>query len=791
MKRTAIKSLILASTILSASPAFAQSADEAETASADEIVVTAQRRSERLSDVPATVSAFSGEDLQERGVSQLRDVADQMSGVQIFRFVTGQPTFIIRGVGLVETNPNNPPPTATYLDDVYQVTTAQSQSGIFDVERIEVLKGPQGGFYGRNTAGGAVRVLSRKPNLERIEGNATLSFARYNRITTEAGVSVPLVTDRLAVRLAGKAEQGGGWQRSLSDNREFGDAERWSLRGTVIAKPIDAMELKLIVDGGRDRSENTLIRASGSRALPAGGGVAPAFFCPAINAGALDDSTCLTYPGALSGLGFTFLPTARPNTQADDGRTTLSNAFGRSDIKNFGITFAADFDLGFANFITTTAYRDFQYGRSQDQDGTGAEIGHSDTQSDFKVWSQELRLQSAGDSDFGWAVGFAYSDETLQEDRVFSFRDDPFAVNNFRFYGLANRAQAVARLAYKQQTEMMAGFAEASFKITPSLELRGSLRYTDLDKRYSNGGFNFPTGTGPILGIALPITNFQLSNRYSLDANWTGNASISYKPADDIMLYASLGRGTKEGGFSGGFPTQGLDSIAAFGEEKVWAYEIGAKTRFLDGKMGANVSAFIYDYADAQATVPVRSQLTGTIFGRPGNVDARHKGVEAEIFFKPVKNLRLDGSVTYLDAKFTEDALFTTQDGTTASFKGLKRPFAPDWSWNVRATYEVPLGTAGTLAFAADANGRTDRIRPFQAATGTQREFALNETGGYTLVNARIGWRAGDERLSIAGFVWNIADKAYVASPVTDGNGSFSQLFGEPRTYGVEASVKF
>ncbi len=169
-----LKAAILASTTLAsfciANAAYAQNEGPAEAADAEatedgEIIVTAQRRSERLLDVPATVSAFSGDDLRERGVSQLRDVSDQMSGVQIFRFVTGQPTFIIRGVGLVETNPNNPPPTATYVDDVYQVTTAQSQSGIFDVERIEVLKGPHGGFYGRNTAGGAVRVMSRKPNL--------------------------------------------------------------------------------------------------------------------------------------------------------------------------------------------------------------------------------------------------------------------------------------------------------------------------------------------------------------------------------------------------------------------------------------------------------------------------------------------------------------------------------------------------------------------------------------------------------------------------------------------------
>jgi iron complex outermembrane recepter protein len=797
MKTAAYKSIILATTMLSALPALAQTpvapsaAAEASETTLDEIIVTAQRRSERLIDVPAAVSAFSGDDLKDRGVTQLRDVADQLSGVQIFRTATGQPAFIIRGVGLIETNPNNPPPTATYQDDVYQVTTAQAQSGIFDVERIEVLKGPQGGFYGRNTSGGVVRVMSRTPSLEKFEGNATVTYARFGKLTVEAGLSMPLSTDKLAIRIAGRSETGGGWQRSLSDNRDYGDASRWAVRGTIIAKPIEAMELKLIVDGGRDESENVLLRAVGTRALPSGGGVGPQYFCPALNAGRIDDNSCLTYPGALSGLGFTYLPTARPNTQSDDGRTVLSNAFGQSDIKNFGITFAANFDLGFANFVSTTGYRDFKYGRSADTDGTGAEFGHRINKADIVAWSQELRLQSSAGNDFGWAVGLAYSDESLQENVSFLLRDDPFAVTNFRVYGLALRSQADARLAYLQRSEMKAAFAEASYKFSPQIELRGSLRYTDLKKRYDNGGFNFPNGTAPIVSIALPITNFTLSNSYNMDSKWTGNASLSYKPVEEVLLYVSLGRGTKEGGFSGGFPTQGLDSIIAFTEEKVWSYEVGAKTRFMDGRVGANLTGFWYDYEDAQVTLPVRSQLTGAIFGRPGNADARHKGVEAEVFVTPFTGFRLDGSLTYLDAKYVDPKLFTTQDGTQVPLNGLTRPYAPKWSWTVRASYEVPLGTVGSLNFAVDANGRSIRNQPYVATTGTNREAALFTVNGYTLVNAKVGWRADDDKFSLAIFSRNLTGKAYVAAPATDGNGSFSELYGDPATYGIEASVKF
>ena len=758
----------------------------------DEIIVTATRRAERLLDVPAAISVVQGQSLREGGFRQLQDVAEQTAGVQIFRFTTGQPTFIIRGVGLVEPNPNNPPPASTYQDDVYQFTTAQAQVSLFDTNRVEVLKGPQGGLYGRNTTGGVVRVVSREPDLTKPSVDLSATYARFDRFTFDGGASVPIVKDKLAIRLAGVYESGGGSSFSIPDNRHWGDADKQAFRATVLAEPSPGVRFKLIVDHARDTSRTKLLYSRGARALPSGGGAAPLFYCPAINAGRPLDPSCLSYPGVLKGLGFAYLGLNDPNAQSSDGRSVNSNAFGQFDIDDTGFQFRGDFDLGPATFTSITAYRDFKYNRTSDSDATSNILGHGVSGSRFNVWNESLRLASNGKTRFRWAAGFDYADERLKERRDFIFTDDPFAASSFRAYGLTNRSQADGKLAYDQRSETFSGYGELAYDVTRTVEARFSARYTDLFKRYTNGGINFPLGTGPVNPLVLPLTQFTLSNDYHLKNNGSGNATLSWKPNTRTLFYGTIGRGIKEGGFAGGFPTQGLDSIVAFREETVWSYEVGGRARFLNNRLGVNADVFYYDYGNAQTSVPVRSQLTGAIFGRPGNVDAEHRGAEAEVFVVPFTGFRLDGSVTYLDAHYTGDTQFTTQDGTRVSYKGLYRPFAPEWSWTARASYERALGNdLGTVSASIDANGRTDRIRPYIAPTGTNREYALNYLGGYTLVNARVGWRDARDRYRVGVFGRNILNKTYISSPVTDGNGSFAYLFGEVATYGVELGFRY
>jgi iron complex outermembrane recepter protein len=770
-------------------PALAQvSTGEQAADTSGDIVVTATRRATSIQDVPIAITAFSGEDLAERGVRELRDVADQISGVQIFRFVNGQPTWVIRGVGLVETNPNNPPPASIYADDVYQATTAQGQLALFDIGQIEVLKGPQGGLYGRNTSSGVIRVQSRLPSLERMEVNASGSYGTFDRVQLNAGISVPIISDRLAVRLAGTMTQGGGWQFSLSDRRDWGDADSWALRGAVVARPSETSEIRLIVNGARDRSELPLLRAVGSRASVAEGGVPPTFWCPALNAGRQDDA-CRTFPGVLSSLGLPY-PANRTSDQSTDARRVLSNAINRLDIDNFSAVLNASFEIAGLKLTSITGYSDFGYGRTYDTDATSGEFGHQQQQSDFKLFSQELRLQD-DEGRLRWSLGAVYNRETLNENRLFLTRDDPFAVSFYGTIGVQARSQAIANLRYDQRSESWAVVGEGEYDITDNLQLSAAVRYTDLDKSYRNGGFNAPLATGPVVPVLQPVTNFTLSNSYKLSTNWSGNVALRWRVTPDFTAYVTAGRGVKEGGFAGGFPFQAADAIVPFDEEVATSVEAGVRGNVADNALSFSAAVFYYNYDGAQTNVPVLSPLTGSVFGRPGNVDARNVGIEGDVTLRPVRGLSLNGSITLLDAKYTEDVRFPTQDGFLATYDGLRRQFAPEVSWTLRAAYDQPLGTFGVLGLSVDANGRSSRIDPFVAPTGTRREVALFSLGGYTLLNGRVALTAPGGEWSVALIGRNLANRTYVVSPATDGVASFARLFGEPRTFTAEVSVKF
>jgi iron complex outermembrane receptor protein len=795
-----------ASSIALATPAVAQSEPAAPSADSEtvigEIIVTAQRRSQSILDVPLTMSAFSGDDLKARNVVDLRDVADKVSGVQIFRGITGQPTWIIRGVGLVETNPNNPPPASVYLDDVYEVSNARGQLPLFDIARIEVLKGPQGGTYGRNTTGGAVKIVTREPDLANFGADATLSYGNFETMSAEAGLSIPIAEDVAALRLAGTLKSGGGWQYSLSDRKDWGDADAVAVRGTLLVKPAPGVRAKLIADYARDKSELPLLRANGARALASEGGTTAALWCPDFNAGSFSDN-CRTYPGVLNALGFSFLPAASPSTQARDGSTTLSNAINKLDIKSWGLTFDLKVDVGSATLSSITAYRKFDYGRVLDADATGAELGTTTANDNFRIFSQDLRLASGEGGPFTWAVGLTYGEEKLRSARGFLFRDDPFSWTGFTFYGVTGRSQAVAQESYRQKARTWSGYVEAGYALTPTLKVSGALRYTDIDKTYTNGGFNFPLATGTV--SALPavqqIVNYQLSDRYKLRNNVTGNLYVSWKPATDTLLYASFGRGIKEGGFFGGFPSQGASSIVPFREETVWAYEAGFKLQALNRRVGVNGAVFYYDYGGAQASVPVVSVVTGAVFGRPGNVDAKHKGVELESYLAPFRGLRLSGSVTYLDAKYDDPQLYATIDsGGRASYQDLRREFAPKWSWTAEIRYDVTVDPLGKLGFQVDANGRSNRFRP-QAATSnanpvlpaptTKRELTRSLLG-YTLLNGRVSYQPEGQPFSVAVFGRNLTDKRYVVINQTDGIApNYGAFYNDPRTYGAELSFNF
>lgn len=738
-------------------------------AAVEEIVVTAQRREQKLSEVPITIAAFDADRLREAGIRDLEDAAALVSNAQIFQNNgSGAPVWIIRGVGIVDFNTNNTPAAAVYLDDIYQVSSVFGSIALFDIERVEVLKGPQGGLYGRNTSGGAVRVVTRSPDLTAPTGELVAGYGRWGRYNVEGGASIPLIDDKLAVRFSGKLDRSDdGWQYSIPAARNHGKLDAYAVRGQLLARPTDNFDARLIVDAGSDNSEFVLPRARGYYAAGTAG-YPPT--CPAILQGYNDDA-CLTFDQALTGGGL------GAELQSDDGRRVLADPFSRNNNDTLGVTAIANLDLGGLTLTSVSGYRDFDFKQRQENDGIPGEWGHQISGSYFEAYSQEFRLASAPDQRLTWIAGASYGRDTLQERRLFLARDNIYFAAIFG-------SPLIFTLDYDQETVSWAGFGQADYALSDTLTLSGALRYTDEHKEYRNGGIGLP-GIDNI--FATP-----LSDDYDLGERWSGKISLSWRASEDSMLYASASRGFKSGGFFGGFGFSGQASIAPYTEEVVNALEIGAKNTLLDDRLGLNVAVFYYDYEDVQSFATDNDPILGTITRLRNVGDSQHIGAEIESFVLPAEGLRLSATVGYLSAEIEDSpSNFFSATGEVLTFNGQQRLYAPEWSWTLQASYEMDL-SAGRLRLATDLDGRTTLVEGATLATTGERSLvdqAIKGTPGYTLVNARVSYQPSDAKWEVSLYGRNLLDRSYRTVWGSDGLGNSWRLYGEPRNYGVEFAV--
>lgn len=752
------------------------------------IVVTAQRRNERIQDVPITMSAFSGDTLEQLGAVKLEDVANSVSNVAMYKMATGQPTWIIRGVGLTDFSPNNTPTAAVYQDDVYLTSTAMSQLSMFDVERVEVLKGPQGGIYGRNASGGAVKVMSIKPEFGDTKKSLSMGLDNWNRARLGGSLSSTLKPDTLATRIAFSLAKGVGSDAGpyelVNSGRNYGAPDSLAVRASGLLKLSPENSLTLILDGARDKSETPRLTALGVYTVP------PPFkqtVCSPLLAGQIDNTNCASYAQLSQIFASTSHTSDQSPSRATPGQSSLSDPYGQFDVNNTGATLQGQFKVNGLDLASITNVRKLDYGRTLDGDASRGEYAHQNSMSNIKAGSQELRLQQ-NQGDFKWSTGLNLAKDDLHEDRSFLFRDAVFKVSSFAAYGVRNASELIATLRYDQVTKSSSVFSQFDWAFKPLWSLGGSLRYTDESKTYRNGGFGFDQHSGPIAAAVAPIANDTLQADYELQNHWSGGMNLRWQPDRQTTLYSSLQRGFKVGGFFGGFPLNGTAAILPYKEETNDALELGMKWAARNGRYGVNTAVFQYNYQDAQAFTTVYSSLLNGPVTRLDNIGrAKHLGVELETFWKPADDLRLDASVGYLDAKFLDDKLYYTNDGKAASYKDQQRIYAPKWSWTLRGQYDVPLHSGANVRLSMDLNGRTDASQ----GAGSPVDAALQALPGYTLVNARVAYSSPDDRWQLAFYAKNLANTAVIVSPAADGLSGYERMYGEPRTVGVEGRFSF
>jgi iron complex outermembrane receptor protein len=739
----------------------------------EEIVVTAQKRAESVQDVPIAIAAFGGEQIEQLAARDLRNLVEYIPGIALFddRAMSSQPTWIIRGVGLADFNANNTPAAAIYYDEFYMTSNAMGGIGMFDIERVEVLKGPQGGLYGRNTTGGAVRVESVKPSFEGFEGYVTGSYGRYDQWNVEGAAGAP-ITDNLAFRVAATTSQEGGYQDSLAtvEDDNWGDADVWTVRAQLLFEPNDDFSVLVKVDVGEDTSETMLGH---------GLGVYDAVtfaLCDPILAGEKDDRNCIHWNNVTNAsLGQPLGPL--PADQSGDGKVVLSNPVNTLDNDWISVTARIDWDLEFATLTSITGYIDYDTKQVYDYDGGFLVSGHELNHSPIESWSEEVRLISNSDGPLSWLVGFTYAEDELNEDRFFIFPTNPliFGSNDIE----ANRG-------LDQKTESWAVYGQAGYAFNERWKLHGSLRYTDEDKTLRNG-FH----TLYFAGFPVPLVA-DVSRDYDLDEVLSGHIGVDYAPTEDLLLFGKITRGFKSGGFYGGF-TFDPSQLDAYGEETVWSYELGFKSDWFDKTLRINGAAFYYDYADVQGFVGEFLPLTGTVLTFLRNIaDADHLGFELDATWLPplLPGFSLTGGLSVLEAELESTLTFTAQDFVTeVPWDDLDRVYAPDFSYFIQGRYERPLAH-GLLGVAQISYSWRDDLNDLHSL-GHPVDSALFEVPSFGLLNARVQIGAADGRWNAAFVGKNLADEKYFVNATGDGVGGYLVTYGRPLTWTVELSYRW
>lgn len=714
-------------------PALAQAAPDM----LPDVVVTAQRRPETVQKVPVAMTVLSGADLATRGVTNVNQLQYQTPGLEaVPAFGGGQPQFRLRGVGFDDYASNNASPVGIYVDEVAKAFPIQTQGLLFDLDRVEVLRGPQGTLYGRNTTGGAINFLTTRPTA-RLSAGLDADYGSFGLFRAEGHISGPM-GDGLSVRIAAATEQGGGFQHNRDDGRGLGDANRWGSRGELAYA---AGAIDLLVEGhyGRDKSDATGLYLFDPLAFPYGLPT-PTLIIPA------DTSRRATGWGASSQyaalLGFQSDTKPFRDNKTAGGHATLS------------------IDLGGAKLTSVTAYEHFDRREYNDWDASALAYAGTYFGSRATIFSQEARLASAGAGPAHWIVGAYYSDERLH---------DHFDSDFQQSLGF------IALTSYRQSADTVAGFGQLDYDIAPRLTLTGGLRLEHEARRLRD----FQTTTTPVIGIGVPAGS--ASQSYT---ELSGRLAANYHPSDTSLIYASASRGVKSGGFTA-YNTLTPDQLAPFKPEVLYAYEIGTKNELAGHRLRLNGAAFYYDYRQQQVQSAIFDPVYQAV-GKIVNAPRSHiYGVEGEVTWAPVAGLEISQGLTWRKGKYDRfddlDIAASRAAGhaVTVSRAGQDQGF-PHWSYNGSASYRIPVG-AYALTAQAD-----------YAYRGTLEPLLLGpnfRVHDYWLVNATLTLAAGP--WSVGLYARNLLNQHYDLTRNFFLGGIDIASPGRPRSVGVRGKYSF
>jgi iron complex outermembrane receptor protein len=556
----------------------------------EEVLVTAQRRGERLQDVPITVTVLGAEEVQQARIQQIGDVASRTPGLNFDAFPASQPRIVIRGIGSSDRGAAGDPSSAVFLDEIYLGRPAAVAFDAFDVERIEVLKGPQGTLYGRNVVGGAINVLSRRPNVDRFDAGAEATVGNFERRDGAAFVNAPFAAGKAAMRASGSWRTHDGYVKNTFTGDRVEDQDTSSVRLQLFGEPREGLRLSLGVDGTRDRGAGP-----GQHVLD------------------LDEGDDLAM----------FWSVDR------DRKHTAGAIDGYQNRDTWGVRAQADVDLSFGTLTYLGSYRDLDYRVRYDFDGGNATTnfiditGGNDEQSNF--YSHEFRLASLPDSGVSWVVG------------LYNFGNDTDRLDTLELDIAGDAGTEIYTQAAK--LDSYAVFGDVTLPVTDRFSVTGGVRYSNDDKDY-----RVSNRAGAAVFRAGERFDVAVSERY--DAV-TYRAGVQFQPSIDHLLYTMISRGFKSGGFQD-TPASAADARDGFDPEYATQYEVGQKSTFLDGVLVWNNTLFLLDYTDLQT----RRTLDNLAIVTDNAGEATIKGYETYLSWRVFEGVRLVASYAYMDATF-------------------------------------------------------------------------------------------------------------------------------------------
>ncbi len=719
----------------------------------EEIVVTARRRTETLQSVPLSVSAFGEEDVDALQAQDLSGIQYAVPNLYLDDGDASNAVIFLRGIGQNDSLAFVDPGVSVYIDDVYISRTQAAMFDLFDVERIEVLRGPQGTLYGRNSPGGAVKVITRAPG-EELEYHLEAGYGRFDSVTARARVSGPLARD-LKGKLAISYRARDGFNRNRFTGRDDGDLNRLSWRAGLYYEPHSDLRLTLTIDGRIDRPDTSRspVRRTGLVAFP------DPFADPA-NA--------------------TFFPPATDNYLAD------TNANDFSDITTVGVALKAEWQLADDWALESiTAWRSFDFDLELDTDGSPLPVLDVVLFEDSRTFSQELRVTY--DDGERWSVTgglffFHDIDHTLAGFDLKSAGVFGFPVILFGF--------PVAQAGKTdQRTDSYAVYLDATYRLSERFSFEAGLRYTLDEKRARRQLENFfdpnflladLNAPPPFLqGVGVPTPLLKGKKRFNA---FTPRVALSYDLSEDAMVYASVSRGFKSGGFDG--RANSTFQFQPFRPEKVWAYEGGIKSEWANHRVTANLAYFYNRYRDLQVTSFGQDPETGFFQSLFTNAAAaRIQGVEIELAARPTDRLTLQGSVGFMDADYKRFA--TLVGGVPADVSDRRLVHTPRWTAHAGFSYEHPIGSRWKATLHMDGNYRGRMANEVTDSPNLAQ-------GAYVLINAflAIGDRDGRYELRVGGT--NLSDRQYITQGfnLAEFPGVETAFFGARRLWGVNVILR-